>query len=95
MKVRASEIERGASAIVASYERSKPGGAFLVRVSGIDGSRKGYLTREIVSRLERTGVRAVAINVDGWLNLPEARFRRERPAERFYEKTSCFGTTKR
>jgi uridine kinase len=24
--------------------------------------------------------------VDGWLNLPEVRFSRERPAERFYEK---------
>ncbi len=82
----ASEIERGASAILACYERSKPAGALLVGVSGIDGSGKGYLTREIVLRVERSRVRAVALNVDGWLNLPEVRFSRERTAERFYER---------
>jgi len=82
----AREIERGASAILSCYKESKTAGAFLVGVSGIDGSGKGYLTKEIVSRLLRSGVRAVAINVDGWLNLPEVRFSRERPAERFYEK---------
>jgi uridine kinase len=57
-----------------------------VGVSGIDGSGKGYVTRDIVSRLEGAGVRVASINVDGWLNLPHLRFTRERPAERFYEK---------
>lgn len=60
--------------------------ALLVGISGIDGSGKGYVTRAIVSRLERTGARAIGINVDGWLNLPEVRFSRERPAQTFYEK---------
>ena len=82
----ASEIERGASAILACYEDSKPAGALLVGVSGIDGSGKGYVTREIVSRLEGSGVRTVAVHVDGWLTLPEVRFSRKRPGERFYEK---------
>jgi uridine kinase len=82
----ACEIERGASAALACYEHSKPPGALLVGVSGIDGSGKGYVTGAIASRLEQSGVRAVVLNVDGWLNLPEVRFSRERPAERFYEK---------
>ena len=71
---------------VTSREIERGGAAILVGISGIDGSGKGYVTRQFVSRLESAGVRAAAINVDGWLNLPAVRFRRKRPAERFYEK---------
>jgi uridine kinase len=60
--------------------------AILVGISGIDGSGKGYVTKRLVSRLEKARVRAVAVNVDGWLNLPQVRFSRERPAEHFYEQ---------
>ncbi len=81
-----AEVGRGASAILARFERARPAGALLVGVSGIDGSGKGYVTREIAAVLEVAGVRAVSLYVDGWLNLPEVRFSRERPAERFYEK---------
>jgi uridine kinase len=84
--VTSSEIERGASAILERYQDSRSPEALLVGISGIDGSGKGFLTREIVSRLRSRGRSAVAINVDGWLNLPEVRFSRERPAEQFYEK---------
>jgi len=86
MQSTASEIDRGASAILEILEGSGPAGALLVGISGIDGSGKGFVTREIVSVLEGAGARAASLNVDGWLNLPEVRFSRERPAERFYEK---------
>jgi uridine kinase len=56
----------------------------LVAVSGIDGCGKGYVTAHIVAELQRRGARAVGINIDGWLNLPHARFNEERPAEHFY-----------
>jgi uridine kinase len=58
--------------------------SMLVAVSGIDGSGKGYVTSLIVDRLRREGLNAVAINIDGWLNLPSRRFNQHRPAEHFY-----------
>lgn len=56
----------------------------LVAISGIDGSGKGYVTALIVSALIAKGVRTAAINIDGWLNLPSARFDPANPAEHFY-----------
>jgi uridine kinase len=56
----------------------------LVAVSGIDGSGKGHVTGRIIDRLRQEGLNAVAINIDGWLNLPSRRFHQDRPAEHFY-----------
>ena len=56
----------------------------LAAISGIDGSGKGYVTGRIVDVLQAKGLSAVAINVDGWLNLPEKRFDAANPAEHFY-----------
>jgi uridine kinase len=56
----------------------------LVGLSGIDGSGKGYLAKQIVPRLWQRSVHAVTINVDGWLNLPHIRFDATNPAEHFY-----------
>jgi len=60
----------------------------LVAISGIDGSGKGYLTRELDRRLRDRGLTVAVINVDGWLRLPQERFSSTRPAEHFY--TSAF-----
>jgi uridine kinase len=65
--------------------RVAPERALLVGVSGIDGSGKGYVTEQIVSGLRGRHVNAVAINADGWLNLPSRRFDASRPAEHFFE----------
>jgi uridine kinase len=62
-----------------------PRRALLVAVSGIDGSGKGYVTDKIMSRLMLESPRASSINIDGWLELPDKRFSKERPAEHFYE----------
>ena len=62
----------------------------LVGVTGIDGCGKGYLTRMILSELQRLGFKAVGINIDGWLNLPHKRFSETCPAEHFYEHTIRF-----
>ena len=56
----------------------------LTAITGIDGCGKGYVTARIVDALQAKGVRAVAINVDGWLNLPDRRFNASNPAEHFY-----------
>jgi uridine kinase len=64
--------------------------SLLAGISGIDGSGKGYLTGQIVSQLQRQGQHAVAINADGWLNLPDKRFNPARPAQHFYEHAIRF-----
>ena len=56
----------------------------LTAITGIDGSGKGYVTTRIVDALNTNGVRAVSINIDGWLNLPDRRFDARNPAEHFY-----------
>ncbi len=58
--------------------------SILVAVSGIDGCGKGYLTAKIVDELKASGINAVGINGDGWLNLPDKRFNQDKPAEHFY-----------
>lgn len=56
----------------------------LVAVTGIDGSGKGYVTARLLSALQARGVRAAGIHADGWLHLPDRRFREVEPAEHFY-----------
>ena len=56
----------------------------LVGISGINGSGKGYLTRDIDRRLRSRGFTVAVINVDGWLRLPHERFSSTKPAEHFY-----------
>jgi uridine kinase len=55
----------------------------LVGISGIDDCGKGYVAAQIEARLAQHTVTSAVINVDGWLNLPEKRFDRDAPAERF------------
>ena len=56
----------------------------LVAISGIDGCGKGYLTAKMADSLKARNLNAVAINGDGWLNLPYRRFNTHKPAEHFY-----------
>jgi uridine kinase len=56
----------------------------LAAITGIDGCGKGYVTSRIVDTLRANGVRAAAITIDGWLNLPSKRFDVSNPAEHFY-----------
>lgn len=68
--------ERG----IVSEQRS-----LLVGISGIDGSGKGYVAKQIGARLGQHSLAVANINVDGWLNLPDKRFSAIGPAEHFYE----------
>lgn len=56
----------------------------LTAITGIDGCGKGYVTARIVDALQTKGVGAVAINIDGWLNLANRRFDASNSAEHFY-----------
>ena len=64
--------------------------SLLVGISGIDGSGKGYVTKQIEARLGQHSIAVANINVDGWLNLPRRRFSPIRPAEHFYANALRF-----
>ena len=64
--------------------------SLLVGISGIDGCGKGYVAAQIEARLAQFAVTSTVINVDGWLNLPDKRFDRDAPGERFYESAIRF-----
>ncbi|HSE33775.1 MAG TPA: hypothetical protein VLA93_19550 [Pyrinomonadaceae bacterium] len=59
--------------------------SLLVGISGIDGCGKGYVAAQMEAHLGQRGVASAVINIDGWLNLPDKRFDRDAPSERFYE----------
>jgi uridine kinase len=80
-----NDVAAAVRTILDCRARVAPERALLVGVSGIDGSGKGYVTEQIVSRLRGRDVRAVGINADGWLDLPSRRFDPCLPAEHFYE----------
>lgn len=62
----------------------------LVGISGIDGSGKGYVTKQLADHLQMHNVNAISIGIDGWLNLPPVRFNPNNPAEHFYENALRF-----
>lgn len=64
--------------------------SLLVGISGIDGCGKGFIAMQIEARLAQRVVASAAINVDGWLNLPDKRFDRNAPAQTFYESAIRF-----
>ncbi|MFM2060388.1 MAG: hypothetical protein RLZZ507_58 [Cyanobacteriota bacterium] len=63
---------------------------FLVGVSGIDGSGKGYITEKLITVLNHQNVNAVSINLDAWHKLPSERFNSENPAQHFYHNAFHF-----
>jgi uridine kinase len=64
--------------------------SLLVGISGIDGSGKGYVAKQIEARLGQHSIAVANINVDGWLNLPNRRFSTIGPAEHFYANAIRF-----
>jgi uridine kinase len=64
--------------------------SLLVGISGIDGSGKGYVAKQIEARLGQHSIAVANINVDGWLDLPDRRFSTIQPAEHFYANALRF-----
>lgn len=84
------EIDRVVASIRSKQKDVGHSRSVLIGITGIDGCGKGYLTERVVATLKRQGLKAVAINVDGWLNLPHKRFNKNNPAEHFYEHAIRF-----
>lgn len=59
--------------------------SLLVGLSGIDGSGKGYLERQIAAAVRNRGLTVASLAADDWAAAPEKRFDLNRPAEHFYE----------
>lgn len=83
------EFSKAVTAIRIKRSEVPPSRGILIGITGIDGCGKGYLTGKIVSELQQ-GLKAVGINIDGWLNLPHKRFNKTNPAEHFYEHAIRF-----
>src|SRR5262245_23204830 len=79
-----ADVQQVVAEIVRIRSSTQATRAVLAAVSGIDGCGKGYITAQIVAALESLGTKAVAINIDGWLNLPRKRFDSKNPATHFY-----------
>src|SRR4051812_11166772 len=84
------EIQEVVGAIAAKRRAVPADNSMLVALSGIDGSGKGYITQQVVRAFQDQGVRAISLNVDGWLNLPARRFNKDQPAEHFYQHALRF-----
>ncbi|MBD2527409.1 hypothetical protein [Nostoc sp. FACHB-133] len=63
---------------------------FLVAVSGIDGSGKGYITEKLITTLNEQNINAISINLDAWHKLPTERFNSEHPALHCYHHAFNF-----
>ena len=78
------DTEQAAELIHRSREATSPQRSLLVGLSGIDGSGKGFLSKQLVDILQARRIKAVHLNVDGWLNLPHVRFSDRDPGRHFY-----------
>src|SRR5262245_14869047 len=79
------ELEQTIALIVAKREQVPACRSVLVGLSGIDGSGKGYLTRQLVIALRGHGFSVTGLSADDWAAVPVKRFDPHRPAEHFYE----------
>ncbi len=70
--------------------RLLPHRSFLVAISGIDGSGKGYITEKITQEINKKALKAISINIDPWLNSPEKRFSTKNSGEHFYHHAFSF-----
>ena len=85
-----SNIQKIVEKICETRQKVPEQRSVLVAISGIDGSGKGYMAAKIFDSLITKGLKAVVINGDGWLNLPERRLNSHKPAEHFYANAFRF-----
>jgi uridine kinase len=84
------DINEVTERILAQRQLVPPSRSLLVGISGIDGSGKGYVTRQLEARITQNSIATANINVDGWLNLPDRRFSTIDSGTHFYENAIRF-----
>lgn len=75
-------------------EKSKAKRPYMIGISGIDGSGKGYIAERLIDALRADGFRCDLIGIDGWLQAPGKRFSETDPARHFYENGFRFAEMK-
>lgn len=78
-----SEIMRSLVYTIAQKSRLKS--PYVVCVSGIDGSGKGYISEKLSAHIRNMGLSCALIGTDGWLQPPSKRFSEHAPGRHFYE----------
>ncbi len=66
-------------------EKSRLKSPYVVGISGIDGSGKGYISKQLSDQISATGLSCSLIGIDGWLQPPSKRFSKRDPGRHFYE----------
>jgi uridine kinase len=84
-------LEQTIALIVAKRGLVSASRSLLVGLTGIDGSGKGYLARQIAAALRSRRFNVASLAADDWAAAPERRFDPNRPAEHFYEHGFRFG----
>src|SRR5258708_37532078 len=64
--------------------------ASLAAISGIDGSGKSSLAKQLAQHLNENGANTIVIGLDAWHNPPEKRFNKDDPAGHFYRHAFRF-----
>jgi len=75
-------------------QKSRFRSPYVVGISGIDGSGKGYITQQLQKEISTAGLSCEAIGIDGWLQPPSLRFSRHNPGEHFYQQGFRFDEMK-
>ncbi|MEW6131404.1 MAG: uridine kinase [Acidobacteriota bacterium] len=58
----------------------------LTTITGIDGSGKTFLSKQVVEELRQQGLNAILLHLDEWHNPAHIRFSESNPAENFYRQ---------
>jgi uridine kinase len=82
-------IEELASRIRTEHSR-KPSRVLLVGISGIDGSGKSFVTRQLAAKLSAGGICVANVALDPWRTAPSERFDVQNPGETFYRNAYRF-----
>jgi uridine kinase len=67
-------------------QKSQVKSPYVVGISGIDGSGKGYVASKVYADLIAEGLSCALVGIDGWLQPPSQRFSQQSPAQHFYDK---------
>ncbi len=78
-------MDNFASLVRTLKQQAKQKQPFIVGISGIDGSGKGYVGNQIFCALVKSGIATELIGIDGWLQVPSQRFSDREPAYHFYQ----------
>lgn len=70
---------------IVSEKKKFPKDSFLIAISGIDASGKGYISKQIQEGLLKLNYTVHLENLDGWLELPEIRFSKIGAPLNFYQ----------